>query len=127
MHSVFLYHAISAGLDMGIVNAGALPVYSDIDKELLDLCEDLIFNKYPEATEKMLTYAQQMKKGEKKIDADVNQWRNENVEERLKYALVKVSFVMNNHIFIKCFRVLIHLLLKTLKKLEQIRNDIRDR
>uniref|UniRef100_A0AC35GA74 Methionine synthase n=1 Tax=Panagrolaimus sp. PS1159 TaxID=55785 RepID=A0AC35GA74_9BILA len=89
MHSVFLYHAISAGLDMGIVNAGALPVYSDIDKELLDLCENLIFNKTPDATEKMLVYAQQMKKGEKKIDTDANQWRNENVEERLKYALVK--------------------------------------
>ena len=76
---------------MGIVNAGALPVYSDIDKELLDLCENLIFNRDPGATEKMLTFAQQMKKGEKKTDADANLWRNETVEERLKYALVKVG------------------------------------
>ncbi|XP_053567860.1 methionine synthase isoform X2 [Bombina bombina] len=58
MHGVFLYHAIKIGMDMGIVNAGNLPVYDDIDKELLQLCEDLIWNKDPEATEKLLKYAQ---------------------------------------------------------------------
>uniref|UniRef100_A0A7E4V8H0 Methionine synthase n=1 Tax=Panagrellus redivivus TaxID=6233 RepID=A0A7E4V8H0_PANRE len=89
MHSAFLYHSIAAGLDMGIVNAGALPVYDDIDKELLELCESLLFNRDPEATEKMLVMAQSLKKGEKKVDADANAWRNESVEERLKYALVK--------------------------------------
>uniref|UniRef100_A0AC34QE42 Methionine synthase n=1 Tax=Panagrolaimus sp. JU765 TaxID=591449 RepID=A0AC34QE42_9BILA len=89
MHSVFLYHAINAGLDMGIVNAGALPVYSDIDKELLDLCEDLIFNRDPEATEKMLQMAQKLKRGEKKVDVDADKWRQGTVEERICHALVK--------------------------------------
>ncbi|CAJ0585703.1 unnamed protein product, partial [Mesorhabditis spiculigera] len=86
---VFLYHAIKAGMDMGIVNAGALPVYEDIDKELLKLCEDLIFNRDPDATEKMLALAQRLTKGDKKDDAAANAWRNESVQERLKYALVK--------------------------------------
>ncbi|KAE9547624.1 hypothetical protein FO519_009165 [Halicephalobus sp. NKZ332] len=89
MHSVFLYHAINAGLDMGIVNAGALPVYSDIEKDVLNLCEDLIFNKDPEATEKMLQLAQELKRGEKKTETDVDKWRQGTVEERLSYALVK--------------------------------------
>ncbi|XP_012315331.2 methionine synthase isoform X4 [Aotus nancymaae] len=62
MHGVFLYHAIKFGMDMGIVNAGNLPVYDDIDKELLQLCEDLIWNKDPEATEKLLRYAQGIEK-----------------------------------------------------------------
>uniref|UniRef100_A0A671G1T4 Methionine synthase n=1 Tax=Rhinolophus ferrumequinum TaxID=59479 RepID=A0A671G1T4_RHIFE len=61
MHGVFLYHAIKFGMDMGIVNAGNLPVYDDIHKELLQLCEDLIWNKDPEATEKLLRYAQVIK------------------------------------------------------------------
>ncbi|XP_072612004.1 methionine synthase isoform X6 [Vulpes vulpes] len=61
MHGVFLYHAIKFGMDMGIVNAGSLPVYDDIHKELLQLCEDLIWNKDPEATEKLLRYAQVIK------------------------------------------------------------------
>ena len=58
MHSVFLYHAIQAGMDMGIVNAGQLPVYSDIPKELLELCEDILWNKRPDATERLLAYAE---------------------------------------------------------------------
>lgn len=58
IHSVFLYHAIRAGMDMGIVNAGALPIYDDIKPELLQLCEDLLWNRDPEATDKMLLYAQ---------------------------------------------------------------------
>ncbi|CAI4231121.1 unnamed protein product [Auanema sp. JU1783] len=88
MHSVFLYYAIDAGLDMGIVNAGALPLYTDIDKELLQLCEDLIFNRDPDATEKMLVLAAGLKKGDKKQEQE-EEWRSFNVEERLKYALVK--------------------------------------
>ena len=58
MHSVFLYHAIKAGMDMGIVNAGQLPVYDDIEPALLKLCEDLLWNRDPDGTEKLLTYAQ---------------------------------------------------------------------
>ena len=58
MHSVFLYHAIKAGMDMGIVNAGQLPVYSDIPVDLLELCEDILWNKRPDATERLLVYAE---------------------------------------------------------------------
>ncbi|XP_063774129.1 methionine synthase [Pseudophryne corroboree] len=88
MHGVFLYHAIKIGMDMGIVNAGNLPVYDDIDKELLQLCEDLIWNKDPEATDKLLKYAQTTAKGGKKV-IQTDEWRNGTVEERLEYALVK--------------------------------------
>nr|XP_002733368.2 PREDICTED: methionine synthase-like [Saccoglossus kowalevskii] len=88
MHSVFLYHAIKAGMDMGIVNAGNLPVYDDIEPSLLKLCEDLIWNKDPDATEKLLEYAQSMKKGTKKI-VDMDKWREEDVESRLEHALIK--------------------------------------
>uniref|UniRef100_A0A2K6GVM6 Methionine synthase n=1 Tax=Propithecus coquereli TaxID=379532 RepID=A0A2K6GVM6_PROCO len=89
MHGVFLYHAIKFGMDMGIVNAGNLPVYDDIHKELLQLCEDLIWNKDPEATEKLLRYAQTHGKGGKKV-TQTDEWRGGPVEERLEYALVKV-------------------------------------
>ncbi|XP_007954426.1 methionine synthase [Orycteropus afer afer] len=88
MHGVFLYHAIKFGMDMGIVNAGNLPVYDDIHKELLQLCEDLIWNKDPEATEKLLHYAQTHGKGGKKV-TQTDEWRNNPIEERLEYALVK--------------------------------------
>jgi len=88
IHTVFLYHAIKAGLDMAIVNAGAIPIYDDIPKDLLKLCEDLIWNKDPDATEKMLAYAQTVGKGEKKQVAS-DEWREKDVEGRLEYALVK--------------------------------------
>ncbi|XP_060796282.1 methionine synthase [Neoarius graeffei] len=88
MHGVFLYHAIKDGMDMGIVNAGSLPVYDDIDKELLVLCENLIWNRDPDATEKLLLYAQNHAKGGKKV-IQTDEWRNGSVEERLEYALVK--------------------------------------
>ncbi|KAB0383360.1 hypothetical protein FD755_005277, partial [Muntiacus reevesi] len=88
MHGVFLYHAIKFGMDMGIVNAGSLPVYDDIHKELLQLCEDLIWNRDPEATEKLLRYAQTQGKGGKKV-IQTDEWRNGPIEERLEYALVK--------------------------------------
>ena len=58
MHSVFLYHAIRAGMDMGIVNAGALPLYDSIDADLRELCESVIWNKDSNATERLLSYAQ---------------------------------------------------------------------
>uniref|UniRef100_A0A669NWR2 Methionine synthase n=1 Tax=Phasianus colchicus TaxID=9054 RepID=A0A669NWR2_PHACC len=88
MHGVFLYHAIRCGMDMGIVNAGNLPVYDDIHKELLQLCENLIWNKDPDATEKLLRYAQNHAQGGKKV-IQTDEWRNSTVEERLEYALVK--------------------------------------
>uniref|UniRef100_A0A8C2DNT4 Methionine synthase n=1 Tax=Cyprinus carpio TaxID=7962 RepID=A0A8C2DNT4_CYPCA len=88
MHGVFLYHAIKDGMDMGIVNAGNLPVYDDIDKELLLLCENIIWNRDPEATEKLLLYAQNNTKGGKKV-IQTDEWRLGSVEERLEYALVK--------------------------------------
>lgn len=87
MHSVFLYHAIAAGMDMGIVNAGALVVYDEIEPELRERCEDVILNRTDDATERLVTFAETVKakgKEEKKDDA----WRGELVEERLKHALV---------------------------------------
>ncbi|KAK3879260.1 hypothetical protein Pcinc_016153, partial [Petrolisthes cinctipes] len=88
MHSVFLYHAIKAGMDMGIVNAGCLPVYDDIEQELLKLCESLLWNTDPEGTEKLLLYAE---KGVSKAKGSVavDDWRTKDVEERLKYSLIK--------------------------------------
>uniref|UniRef100_A0AAQ5XXV2 Methionine synthase n=1 Tax=Amphiprion ocellaris TaxID=80972 RepID=A0AAQ5XXV2_AMPOC len=89
MHGAFLYHAIKDGMDMGIVNAGNLPVYDDIDKELLSLCENLIWNRDADATEKLLAYAQNhVKEGKKVVQTD--EWREGSVEERLEYALIKV-------------------------------------
>ncbi|KAK1881794.1 Methionine synthase, partial [Dissostichus eleginoides] len=88
MHGAFLYQAIKDGMDMGIVNAGNLPVYDDIDKELLLLCENLIWNRDAEATEKLLTYAQNNVKGAKKV-VQTDEWREGSVEERLEYALIK--------------------------------------
>jgi 5-methyltetrahydrofolate--homocysteine methyltransferase len=88
MHSAFLYHAIKAGMDMGIVNAGALPVYSDIPADLLERVEDVIFNRRPDATERLVTYAETIKSGGKKRVEDLA-WRDQPVSERLAYALVR--------------------------------------
>jgi 5-methyltetrahydrofolate--homocysteine methyltransferase len=89
MHSVFLYHAIEAGMDMGIVNAGQLAIYQEIDPELRDIVEDVILNRRPEATERLLEIAGRFK-GESgaKRQADT-QWRSLPVAKRLEYALVK--------------------------------------
>lgn len=89
MHSAFLYHAIQNGLDMGIVNPSQLVIYSDLDKELLELVENVIFNKNPEATENLINYAETVKNEKLALKEDNNQWRNNTVEERLKYSLVK--------------------------------------
>jgi 5-methyltetrahydrofolate--homocysteine methyltransferase len=88
MHSAFLYHAINAGLDMGIVNPGMLQVYDEIPKDLLEKAEDLILNRKPDAVEKMIEYASQMKKIKSK-EKSIEEWRNEPVEQRLKHALIK--------------------------------------
>lgn len=90
MHSVFLYHAIKAGMDMGIVNAGQLVVYDEIEPQLRELCEDVILNRNNdnnEATEKLIAFAETVKaKG--KVEVKNEAWRNNSVEERLKHALV---------------------------------------
>lgn len=88
MHGVFLYHAIAAGMDMGIVNAGCLPVYQEIDKELLSLCENAVLNKSTDAAEQLLEYSKLLNDGEKSPH-QAESWRKESVEQRLSYALVK--------------------------------------
>ncbi len=88
MHSAFLYHAIKAGMDMGIVNAGALPIYSEIPKDLLEHVEDVIFNRRPDATERMIEFATKVK-GQGKAEKKDEEWRSYSVEQRLEYALVK--------------------------------------
>lgn len=90
MHAVFLYHAIKAGMDMGIVNAGQLVVYDEIEPTLRNLCEDVILNRNNdnnEATEKLIAFAETVKaKG--KVEVKDEAWRNNSVEERLKHALI---------------------------------------
>lgn len=88
MHSVFLFYAIKAGLDMGIVNPGMLQIYDDIPNDLKDLVEDVVLNRRPDATERLIEFSQNLDQSdnvEKKKDA----WREQVVEERLKYALMK--------------------------------------
>jgi 5-methyltetrahydrofolate--homocysteine methyltransferase len=94
MHSAFLYHAIKAGLDMGIVNAGMLAVYEEVPKELLELVEDVLLNRRSDATERLIKFAESVKqKGKTEIIQD--EWRKGSVEERLSHALVKgiVDFI----------------------------------
>ena len=87
IHSAFLFHAIKAGMDMGIVNAGQLIVYEDIPKDLLEHVEDIIFNRRPDATERMVTFAEQVKGSATKRETDLK-WREGSVESRLSHALV---------------------------------------
>jgi 5-methyltetrahydrofolate--homocysteine methyltransferase len=87
IHSVFLYHAIAAGLDMAIVNAGQLDVYEDIPKDLLEHVEDIIFHRREDATERMVTFAETVKGGGLEREDDLT-WRQGSVEERLAHALV---------------------------------------
>jgi 5-methyltetrahydrofolate--homocysteine methyltransferase len=88
MHSVFLYHAIRAGMDMGIVNAGQLAVYDEIPPDLLELVEDVVLNRRPDATERLIAFAESVK-GVGKTTVKDEAWRQTSVEERLKYALIK--------------------------------------
>jgi 5-methyltetrahydrofolate--homocysteine methyltransferase len=87
IHSAFLFHAIKSGMDMGIVNAGQLVVYEDIPADLLEHVEDIIFNRRPDATERMVQFADKVRGAGKKKEADVA-WRQGSVESRLSYALV---------------------------------------
>ncbi len=88
MHSAFLYHAIKAGMDMGIVNAGMIEVYDEIDKELLERVEDVLLNRRNDATERLLEFAATVVGGGKKTEVDTA-WRENSVEKRLSHALVK--------------------------------------
>ncbi len=88
IHSAFLYHAVKAGMDMGIVNPGMLQIYDEIPKDLLVLVEDVLLNRKDDATEKLLTYAETVKSAGKKVEKD-EEWRKLPVEERLSHALVK--------------------------------------
>ena len=92
MHSAFLYHAIAAGMDMGIVNAGMLEVYEEIDPELKVLVEDVLLNRRPDATERLVEFGEALKaasSGEVASEKKTEEWRNGTVEERLSHALVK--------------------------------------
>ena len=88
MHSAFLYHAIEAGMDMGIVNPGMLAVYEEIPKDLLGLVEDVLLNRRPDSTERLVAFAETVKKTDKAAVKD-DSWRDGTVEERLSHALVK--------------------------------------
>jgi len=88
MHAAFLYHAIKAGLDMGIVNAGQLAVYEEVPKDLLELVEDVLFNRRPDATERLVNFAETVKSKGKAVSKD-DEWRHGTVEERLSHALIK--------------------------------------
>ena len=88
MHSVFLYHAIAAGMDMGIVNAGQLAVYDEIEPQLREACEDVVLNRRPDATERLLALAEAYRgKGQEAKEKDLA-WREAPVEKRLEHALV---------------------------------------
>ena len=102
LHSVFLYHAINAGMDMGIVNAGMIEIYDDIEEPLRTLCENVILNKSDDAGEKLFEYGEKYRgkyggkyggkyRGEitHETDKSKNEWRNSSVEERLQYSLMK--------------------------------------
>jgi 5-methyltetrahydrofolate--homocysteine methyltransferase len=89
MHSVFLYHAIPAGLDMAIVNAGQLDIYDAIDPELREACEDVILNRNPEATERLVTLADKFRGTDAATEKAAEEWRGWPVTKRLEHALVK--------------------------------------
>jgi len=92
MHSAFLYHAIAAGMDMGIVNAGMLEVYEEIEPELKLLVEDVLLNRRPDATERLVDFGERLKaasSGEIATEKKAEEWRNGTVEQRLSHALVK--------------------------------------
>ncbi len=97
MHAVFLYHAIRAGLDMGIVNAGQLGIYAEIPKDLLELIEDVLLNRRPDSTERLVTFAENFKASKSGGSAPVpdTAWRGLPVDKRLQHALIKgiVDFI----------------------------------
>jgi 5-methyltetrahydrofolate--homocysteine methyltransferase len=89
MHSAFLYHAVKAGLDMGIVNAGQLAVYEEIDPKLKELVEDVLLNRRSDSTERLINYAETLKGKSEAVQKQEDLWRTQSVEERLKHSLLK--------------------------------------
>ena len=89
LHSVFLYHAINAGMNMGIVNAGMIEIYDEIQEPLRTLCENVILNKSDDAGEKLLEYGSKLADNTSENSEKVEEWRNQPIEERLQYALIK--------------------------------------
>ena len=89
MHSSFLYHAIQYGMNMGIVNPAMLEVYDDIDRELLDLVEDVFFDRNDNATERLITFAETVKGDKKKSEDSVLEWRSNSLQDRITHSLVK--------------------------------------
>ena len=90
IHSAFLYHAIAAGMDMGIVNAGMLEVYEEIEPQLKELVEDVLLNRRPDGTERLVEYGETLKgAGKASTEKKAEEWRNGTVEERIAHALVK--------------------------------------
>ena len=89
MHAVFLFHAIQAGMDMGIVNAGLIEVYEEIPKDLLQKIEDVLFNRHPHATEELVKFAESIKDTGGKVLGEDLSWREQTVQQRITHALVK--------------------------------------
>ncbi|MGC3978318.1 MAG: homocysteine S-methyltransferase family protein [Paludibacteraceae bacterium] len=90
IHSVFLYHAVKAGMDMGIVNAGMLQIYEEIPQDLLERVEDVVLNRREDATERMIEFAEKIKNNSTENKSErVDEWRNESLEKRLEHALIK--------------------------------------
>ncbi len=89
IHSVFLYYAVKAGMDMGIVNAGQLEIYEEIPKDFLEKVEDVILNRRADATEQLVDFAETIKGKKKEDDTKILEWRNNSVEKRLQHSLVK--------------------------------------
>ena len=89
MHSVFLYHAIESGMDMGIVNPGMIQIYDDIPKDLLNLVEDVVLNRRKDAEERLLDKAEEFKNGTNTVQNNKNAWREKTLDERLSYSLIK--------------------------------------
>ena len=98
MHSAFLYHAIQAGLDMAIVNAGQLEVYEEIPEKLRELVEDVLLNRRDDATERLVDYAEDIKDEDTETEQKTEEWREKSVEERIKHALVKgiVDYIVDD-------------------------------
>lgn len=88
MHSVFLYHAVKAGMDMGIVNPGLLQIYSEIDKDLLQLTEDVVLNRRKDATDRLVMFAGSIK-GSAAREKEAEEWRGRSVLERIQYSMIK--------------------------------------
>lgn len=98
IHSAFLFHAVRSGMDMGIVNPSQLQVYDEIPKELLQLVEDVLLDRNEDATERLITYAEQLKGSKNAVREKDEEWRKSSVEERLAHALVKgiVDYIDND-------------------------------